>query len=290
MRLRSLSNGSSRTTWCDGGDRLLRQPALRGEREQRALGRIADDVPALPSVELERARCCRARRSRRGSRAVGGLLGDGLRRRGLRAAPAGRSPCRSPCSETRRVDLAHGHLVLRERAGLVGADDVAAPSVSTAASLRTIAPRFAMRCMPSASVIVVIAGSPSGIAATARLTASSRSSCQARSAVGHAPARTERAEREARPEDALAEVIEPLLERRLLVARAERSSRRCLPSSVCAPVATTSARPLPRTTVVPGEEHRRAVADRRVVGERARASFAGRRALAGERRLLGARD
>jgi len=52
---------------------------------------------------------------------------------------------------------------------------VAAPSVSTAASLRMMAPRFAIRCIPSASVIVVIAGSPSGIAATARLTASSRS-------------------------------------------------------------------------------------------------------------------
>ena len=54
---------------------------------------------------------------------------------------------------------------------------VAEPSVSTAASLRMMAPRLAMRCMPRASVMVVIAGSPSGIAATARLTASRRSSC-----------------------------------------------------------------------------------------------------------------
>ena len=45
---------------------------------------------------------------------------------------------------------------------------VAAPSVSTAGSRVRIAPRFAMRCTPSESTTVTIAGSPSGIAATAR--------------------------------------------------------------------------------------------------------------------------
>ena len=55
---------------------------------------------------------------------------------------------------------------------------VAQPSVSTAASLRTSAPRCAMRCMPSARVMDVIAGSPSGITATATLTAVSSSTCQ----------------------------------------------------------------------------------------------------------------
>ena len=54
---------------------------------------------------------------------------------------------------------------------------VALPSVSTAASLRMSAPFLAIRCMPRASVMVVMAGRPSGIAATARLTASRSSAC-----------------------------------------------------------------------------------------------------------------
>jgi len=48
---------------------------------------------------------------------------------------------------------------------------VTEPSVSTAGSLRTRARRWAMRPAPSASAIVTTAGSPSGMAATARLTA-----------------------------------------------------------------------------------------------------------------------
>ena len=44
---------------------------------------------------------------------------------------------------------------------------VAEPSVSTAASRRTIALRFAMRCMPSESTTVVTAARPSGTAETA---------------------------------------------------------------------------------------------------------------------------
>ncbi|MNP46090.1 hypothetical protein D3C76_1400620 [compost metagenome] len=46
----------------------------------------------------------------------------------------------------------------------------AQPSVSTDGSLRTIALRLIMRCTPSASAIVTMAGKPSGMAATARLT------------------------------------------------------------------------------------------------------------------------
>ena len=44
------------------------------------------------------------------------------------------------------------------------------PSVSTAGSRRMMAFRVAMRCTPMASVMVMIAGSPSGIADTARPT------------------------------------------------------------------------------------------------------------------------
>ena len=45
------------------------------------------------------------------------------------------------------------------------------PRVSTASNLRTTALLFAIFCIPSASVRVIIAGNPSGTAATARETA-----------------------------------------------------------------------------------------------------------------------
>ena len=58
---------------------------------------------------------------------------------------------------------------------------VALPSVSTAGRRRMIALLLAMRCTPMDKTIVTIAGSPSGIAATARLTESmklsSRGTC-----------------------------------------------------------------------------------------------------------------
>ena len=47
---------------------------------------------------------------------------------------------------------------------------VALPRVSTAGSLRITAFFFAIRCTPRESIIVTIAGRPSGMAATARLT------------------------------------------------------------------------------------------------------------------------
>ena len=53
---------------------------------------------------------------------------------------------------------------------------VVEPSVSTDESLRTITFRFAIRCVPSESTMVVIAVRPSGTAATASETASSRTS------------------------------------------------------------------------------------------------------------------
>ncbi|MNL64522.1 hypothetical protein D3C87_1887460 [compost metagenome] len=46
----------------------------------------------------------------------------------------------------------------------------AQPSVSTEGSFRTIAFRLIIRWTPKAKAIVTMAGSPSGIAATARLT------------------------------------------------------------------------------------------------------------------------
>ena len=53
---------------------------------------------------------------------------------------------------------------------------VADPSVSTEASLRISAWRLIISCMPSARLIVTTAGSPSGTAAIARLTAMMKTS------------------------------------------------------------------------------------------------------------------
>ena len=53
---------------------------------------------------------------------------------------------------------------------------VTEPSVSTALSLRVMALRRAMRCTPSARVMVRMAGSPSGMAATAKPMAARNSS------------------------------------------------------------------------------------------------------------------
>ena len=56
---------------------------------------------------------------------------------------------------------------------------VVLPSVSTAGSLRTMARRAAMRCTPMARAMVTMAGSPSGMAATARVMAKSSDSLKA---------------------------------------------------------------------------------------------------------------
>ena len=57
---------------------------------------------------------------------------------------------------------------------------VAEPSVSTAGSFRTIAPRRAIRCTPIASTSVTIAAKPSGTAATASATPNNSASTTVR--------------------------------------------------------------------------------------------------------------
>ena len=52
------------------------------------------------------------------------------------------------------------------------------PSVSTAGSRRIMACLDAIRCTPIASVMVMVAGSPSGIAATASPTTAMNASAQ----------------------------------------------------------------------------------------------------------------
>ena len=131
---------------------------------------------------------------------------------------------------------------------------VAEPSVSTAASRRTMALRFAMRCMPSDSTTVVTAASPSGTAETASDTV--YSSTPTSTAVVSSRWIT----RIVTPTTtAMAITIAPRM-------RPSRSSSRCsgvrscsvarrsaaiLPNSVSIPVAVTTARPWPNTAFVP---------------------------------------
>ena len=56
---------------------------------------------------------------------------------------------------------------------------VTEPSVSTAGRRRMMAWRAAMRCTPIASVMVITAGRPSGITATARPTTAMNASATA---------------------------------------------------------------------------------------------------------------
>ena len=126
---------------------------------------------------------------------------------------------------------------------------VAAPSVSTAASLRTMAPRLAIRCIPRASVIVVMAGSPSGMAATARLTASRRSSFHVRSPL--IIPRTKRRPDSARHAQRIfLPNVSSFSSSGVFCCPALWMSVESLPISVRGPVATTTAVARPRTRLV----------------------------------------
>ena len=126
---------------------------------------------------------------------------------------------------------------------------VPTPSVSTAGSLRTSARRAAMRLAPSARATVTTAGSPSGMAATARLTAvrniRSTGWPLATPTANTTPQTTSAATAMRRPRTA---------SRRCSGVcsagwRCSSSARR--PSSVAIPVATTTPAPRPPVTAVP---------------------------------------
>mmetsp|Transcript_25277 Transcript_25277/g.79323 ORF Transcript_25277/g.79323 Transcript_25277/m.79323 type:complete len:321 (-) Transcript_25277:432-1394(-) len=123
------------------------------------------------------------------------------------------------------------------------------PSASTAGSFFTIALRAAMRTTPSASVTVTQMGSPSGMAATARLTPiwNMDSSGRPRS----------------QPTTLMTPMMAKLMTLRFLPSSSmvscsgvfgssmSRSSAKVAPNSVFMPVAVTTARPLPAVTSVP---------------------------------------
>ena len=126
---------------------------------------------------------------------------------------------------------------------------VTEPSVSTLGSFCTRALRRASRCSPSARAAVTIAGSPSGMAATARLTASISTSASS------PPRASCRAAISATRSRQSSTSWRPSLARRRcsgVCGDAERSSRPAMcPSSVLIPVAVTTARPRPEATIVP---------------------------------------
>jgi hypothetical protein len=126
---------------------------------------------------------------------------------------------------------------------------VAHPSVSTAGKRRISTRRAAIRCTPTASAIVTIAGRPSGTAATARATAESNTSSALRPCSSPAPATAATTATQAYSS------VRPTSARRRCsgVSDTTTVARRCAirPSSVPMPVAVTSAAPVPRTTDVP---------------------------------------
>ena len=128
------------------------------------------------------------------------------------------------------------------------------PSVSTEESLRTITLRSAMRCVPSDSTMVVIAVRPSGTAATASDTASSRTSTRS---VSECSSSTRRMVAPIAMAIAITATPSSLPVRSssfwsgVSTSSASWSDPAILPSSVARPVAVTIARPRPEETAVP---------------------------------------
>ena len=125
-----------------------------------------------PSRSLQRRRCWRGRRRRARAPARSAARRRLRRRRPARTSPSGAYPVPPNVdAPARGDDRAHRHLVLRQRAGLVGGDDGRRAERldrgAGGARSRCAAPCAARRCESTA---VTTAGSPSGTAATASAT------------------------------------------------------------------------------------------------------------------------
>ena len=126
---------------------------------------------------------------------------------------------------------------------------VVEPSVSTAERRRMMAPRAAMRRMPTASAMVMATGRPSGTIDTIWLIATISTS--ASGSARHSPSSTTVTNR---PSAAPTSQRPNWAMRRSSGVRGSsaRSVRPAMrPTSVCTPVATTTARPRPAATWVP---------------------------------------
>ena len=127
---------------------------------------------------------------------------------------------------------------------------VTEPSVSTAGSRRITACRCVMRCTPMASVIVMIAGSPSGIAATARPTAAMNTSP---AGMPRTPVPNANSAAAAARITKVSVLPKPAILRSsgVVSCSTDSSILPMRPISVAAPVATTTARACPWVTSVP---------------------------------------
>lgn len=125
-----------------------------------------------------------------------------------------------------------------------------APSVSTAGSLRITALRAAIRCTPIASVMVMTAGSPSGITPTDSATTASSASLQSKPRASVAKAKSAAAQ-------ASTTKVKLRAKRSIwrrsggVAVSTSWSSRPIRPISVRGPVATTTPTPCPVAASVP---------------------------------------
>jgi len=126
---------------------------------------------------------------------------------------------------------------------------VVLPSVSTAGSLRMMACRLAMRETPMARVMVIAAGSPSGIAPTASATAA----MNMENADSPRPRPTAKVSIASKPMAISSQLLNTAILRVSGVARSGVSaiSREMRPVSVRSPVATTTPAPWPLIITVP---------------------------------------
>jgi hypothetical protein len=126
---------------------------------------------------------------------------------------------------------------------------VVLPSVSTADSRRTMAPRAAMRCMPTASAMVMATGSPSGTIDTIWLMATISTSDSG--SWRHSPSSTTMTNRPSAAPTSWRPKRSMRRSSGVLGSAAPAVSRAMPPTSVCVPVATTRALARPAVTCVP---------------------------------------
>jgi hypothetical protein len=267
-------------------DRLLRAAALRGEREQRPFGGIADHLPLLGfSVELELG--IRAERGR-GEQVVerGRQLLEVLCFARLQVTARVVAFSRDAVAPSRGVHLSHRHLVLRERAGLVGADDACRAERLDGEKLAHDGASFGHPLHAERERDGGDGGQTLGDGGHGEAHRLEKQLVPRASAFDHAPGEEQHADAEARPEDPRAEAVEPLLERGLLFL----GLRDHLPdfSELGARSGGDHERaPLAAHDGGAEEHHRAPLGEGSVVGERLARVLDGGGAFARERRLLG---
>ena len=172
ISLRSDENGTSPTRE-EAPASASAPPDLARRHDQRALGRVAQDRPAAVLL-LERG-VVRQRRRRSARRTSSSSASSSS---GPPPFAAARRPARSRCRSGRSAHWRSPPRAPSSRSGSASRSCRSRSRSSSRASrpptsLRTITFRFAIRCIPSESTIVVTAVRPSGTAATASETASS---------------------------------------------------------------------------------------------------------------------